>query len=141
MTTEQEKQTAATVVCPVEETLKLIGGKYKSLILWHLSEKTLRFGELQRIVTSASPRTLTMQLRELEEDGLVHREVYQVVPPKVEYSLTGLGQTLRPLLEVMYRWGSDYLKEQGLTANCSMHPAGDSGAAQTTQKPCCCCGK
>ena len=76
---------------PVERTLDLIGGKYKALILWNLVGKTLRFSDLQREVTAATPRMLTKQLRELEEDGLLSRKVYAVVPPKVEYSLTELG--------------------------------------------------
>ena len=81
--------------CPVEATLGLIGGKYKALILWRLTDGTLRFSELQRIVTAATPKTLTTQLRELERDGLVARRVYAVVPPKVEYSLTERGRSIR----------------------------------------------
>ena len=84
--------------CPVEATLGLIGGKYKALILWRLTDGTLRFSELQRIVTAATPKTLTTQLRELERDGLVARRVYAVVPPKVEYSLTERGRSIRPVL-------------------------------------------
>ena len=77
--------------CPVEATLELIGGKYKALILWHLSQGILRFSELRQVIKGATPKMLTQQLRELEANGLVHREVYPVIPPKVEYSLTGLG--------------------------------------------------
>ena len=73
-----------TFTCPVEATISLIGGKYKAIILWHLVGKTLRFSELSRLVTSATPKMLTQQLRELEDDGLIHRVVYPVVPPKVE---------------------------------------------------------
>lgn len=80
--------------CPVEATLGLIGGKYKSLILWHLTDRTLRHGELQRLIPQATPKMLTQQLRELEADNLVSREVFPVVPPKVEYSLTGFGRSL-----------------------------------------------
>lgn len=72
--------------CPVEATLQLIGGKYKSLILWHLIGKTLRFNELGKLIKSATPKMLTQQLRELENDGLINRVVYPVVPPKTEYS-------------------------------------------------------
>ena len=72
-----------TFTCPVEATISLIGGKYKAIILWHLVGKTLRFSELSRLVTSATPKMLTQQLRELEDDGLIHRVVYPVVPPKV----------------------------------------------------------
>lgn len=108
--------------CPVATTLRLIGGKYKALILWQLTPGVLRFSQLQRLVAGATPKMLTQQLRELEEDGLVHRQVYPVVPPRVEYSLTPLGLSLRPLLESMYRWGSDYLRDRGMTPNCGMTP-------------------
>lgn len=114
--------------CPVEATLGLIGGKYKALILWRLTDGTLRFSELQRIVTAATPKTLTTQLRELERDGLVARRVYAVVPPKVEYSLTERGRSIRPVLEAMYAWGATICAHQALnpTAPCSRtkRPAG-----------------
>lgn len=106
--------------CPVSVTLHLIGGKYKALILWHLMDKVVRFSELHHLVAQATPKMLTQQLRELEADGLVHREVYPVVPPKVEYSLTDKGQSLRHILESMYVWGADILKEEGLEPNCTM---------------------
>ena len=98
-----------TFSCPVEATISLIGGKYKAIILWHLVGKTLRFSELSRLVTSATPKMLTQQLRELENDGLIHRVVYPVVPPKVEYSLTDFGKSLYPILDAMCSWGTDYL--------------------------------
>ena len=106
--------------CPVGTTISVIGGKYKSLILWHLISSTLRFGELSRLIPQATPKMLTQQLRELEEDNLVLRTVYPVVPPKVEYSLTELGASIRPILEAMYSWGEDYLKKKGCEINCSM---------------------
>ena len=96
--------------CPVEATLDLIGGKYKTLILWHLSEGKLRFSELKKMV-SATPKMLTQQLRELESQRLVHREVFAVVPPKVEYSLTKLGESLMPVLISMRDWGANYLRK------------------------------
>ena len=78
--------------CPVEATIDIVGGKHKVLILWHLSNaRVLRFGELQRRMTQATPKMLTQQLRELEADGMVHRELYHQVPPKTEYSLTERG--------------------------------------------------
>ena len=107
--------------CPVETTLDLIGGKYKSLILWHLVNQTLRFSELKRRIPAATPKMLTQQLRELEADELIHREVYPVVPPKVEYSLTELGQSIVPLLRSMYDWGDYYLEQGGVESSCSMH--------------------
>jgi len=106
--------------CPVAATLDLIGGKYKSLIMWHLMDTTLRFGELSRLIPQATSKMLTQQLRELEEATLVIRTVYPVIPPKVEYSLSGYGKSIRPILEAMYAWGSDYLKSNGKEINCSM---------------------
>lgn len=96
--------------CPVEATLDLIGGKYKALILWHLIGKTLRFSEIRVLIPQATPKMLTQQLRLLEEDGLINRQVYPVVPPKVEYSLTEFGKSIIPILDVMCEWGSSYLK-------------------------------
>ena len=120
----------AATHCPVETTIGLIGGKYKSLILWKLMGGTLRFSELRREVPGATPKMLTQQLRELENDGLVQREVFPVVPPKVEYSLTPFGRSIGPVLESMYAWGTGYLHDQGLEANCTMTPfaAGGAGA-------------
>ncbi len=112
----------AEIHCPVEATLSLIGGKYKTLILWKLMGETLRFSELRRAVPCATAKMLTQQLRELEQDGLVRREVFPVIPPKVEYSLTEFGRSIRPVLEAMYSWGSGYLQRQGLEVNCSMRP-------------------
>lgn len=106
-------------ICPVETTLDLIGGKYKALILWHLSSGTLRFSQLQKLIT-ATPRMLTLQLRELEQDGLVERKVYAEVPPKVEYSMTDLGRSLMPILTAMRDWGAEYLRSQNIEPNCFM---------------------
>lgn len=106
--------------CPVETALKLIGGKYKVLILWHLMNGTLRYGELARLIPEATPKMLTQQLRELEGDGLLTRTVYPVVPPKVEYSLTDLGRSLKPLLSSMYGWGASYMRDNGLEIGCGM---------------------
>ena len=112
----------AELHCPVEATLGMIGGKYKTLILWKLISGPMRFSELRRAVPAATPKMLTQQLRELEGDGLVHREIFPVIPPRVEYSLTEFGRTIRPVLDSMYDWGSRYLERKGLTANCSMEP-------------------
>ena len=106
--------------CPVETTLDLIGGKYKALILWHLSNGTLRFSELRKVISGATAKMLTQQLRELESSCLIHREVYPVIPPKVEYSLTELGASLLPILVAMRDWGADYLHKQNTEANCFM---------------------
>lgn len=90
--------------CPVDMALDLVGGKWKSLVLYRLSAGTLRFGQLQRSIPEVTQRMLTLQLRELERDGLVRRVVYAEVPPKVEYSLTPPGQSLTPVLEQLGGW-------------------------------------
>ena len=106
--------------CPVEATLELIGGKYKALILWHLSAKTMRFSELKTHLSGATPKMLTQQLRELESNQLIHREVYPVIPPKVEYSLTSLGRSLMPVLVAMRDWGINYLRNIDIEPACFM---------------------
>ena len=115
-------------ICPVETTLSLIGGKYKALILWHLSAGTLRFSQLQKTVT-ATPRMLTLQLRELESDGLITRTVYPEVPPRVEYAMSDLGRSLMPILTAIRDWGTDYLRGKDIEPNCFMMggdaPTGD----------------
>ena len=116
--------------CPVGATLELIGGKYKALILWHLSEGDLRFSELRKVIHGATAKMLTQQLRELEADDLIHREVFPVIPPKVVYSLTDLGRSLMPILISMRDWGSEYLRNRDLEPNCFMmcskcHPIPD----------------
>ena len=108
--------------CPVSATLQLIGGKYKSLILWHLVSGTKRFGALSRLIPQATPKMLTQQLRELETDGLLTRRVYPVVPPRVDYDLTPFGQSLKPILDMMYAWGENHMNEQGLPITCGMEP-------------------
>ena len=106
--------------CPVETTLELIGGKYKVLILWHLSEGRLRFSQLRNLINGVTPKMLTQQLRELESQKLVHREVFPVIPPKVEYSLTDLGKSLMPVLTAMRDWGAEYLRTNNLEPTCFM---------------------
>ena len=94
--------------CPVETTLMLIGSKWKVLILRDLVPGTKRFGELRRSIGSVSQKVLTAQLRDMEACGLVDRRVYAEVPPRVEYSLTELGRSLRPILDAMWAWGEAY---------------------------------
>ncbi|SDE22119.1 winged helix-turn-helix transcriptional regulator [Desulfuromonas thiophila] len=94
--------------CGVTVTLEVIGGKWKGLILWHLRLKTLRFSQLQRRLAGVTQKMLTQQLRELEAQGLIHRQVYAEVPPRVEYSLTELGRSIIPILEQMCHWGQAY---------------------------------
>jgi DNA-binding HxlR family transcriptional regulator len=95
--------------CGIDVTLAVVGGKWKASILWHLARATMRFSDLQRQFSETTRKMLTQQLRELEADGLVHREVYPQVPPKVEYSLTEKGRSISPILELMCDWGRDYL--------------------------------
>ena len=106
--------------CPVVTTLDMIGGKYKALILWHLVGGVRRFGELRRLVPQATQKMLTQQLRELEEDNLIIRTVYPVVPPKVEYRLSDLGMSIKPILDAMRSWGTEYMKSHGIAASCFM---------------------
>ena len=99
--------------CPVETTLLLIGDKWKVMILRDLMTGTKRFGALRRSIPAISQKMLTQQLRAMEADGLVHREVYAEVPPRVEYSLTEPGESLRPVLDAMSVWGRQYQRDQG----------------------------
>jgi len=93
-----------SVFCHVEATLAVIGGRWKALILQQLFEGVMRFNELHRALTGITHKTLTQQLRELEADGIIGRMVYPQIPPKVEYSLTPRGRTLRPVLTAMHKW-------------------------------------
>ena len=94
--------------CPIETTLKMLGCKWKVLIIRELLTGTKRFGELKRAVTGITQKVLTLKLREMEELGLLEREVYPQIPPKVEYTLTDIGYSLRPVLESLKCWGKDY---------------------------------
>jgi DNA-binding HxlR family transcriptional regulator len=98
--------------CAVEITIDVAGGKWKPLILHYLLDGTKRFGELRRLIGGVTQRSLTLQLRQLEEHGVIHREVFAEVPPRVEYSLTPRGVTLAPILEAMKQWGEAYAEEQ-----------------------------
>lgn len=106
MTEKQVRKGLPT--CPVETTLMLIGDKWKVLILRDLMPGTKRFGELKKSVGSVSQKVLTAQLRAMEESGLLTRKVYPEVPPRVEYTLTSLGYSLKPILDAMGAWGEEY---------------------------------
>ncbi len=99
-----------TYFCPVTATVSVIGGKWKPIILWILFQEKRRFSELKRNIPTITQKMLTQQLRDLERDGIVHREVYPVVPPQVEYSLTQKGCTLAPILHAMEKWGNTNMK-------------------------------
>ena len=99
--------------CPVETTLMLIGDKWKVLILRDLMHGTMRFGELKKSIGTVSQKVLTAQLRDMEEKGLLTRKVYAEVPPRVEYTLTETGYSLKPVLDAMWAWGADYKARNG----------------------------
>lgn len=97
------------VFCPVAATLDLIGGKYKALIIWHLADETLRFNELKDLLPNVTAKMLTTKLRELEHDKLLVRTEYCCVPQKVEYHLTDLGKSIKPILEALHNWGMNHI--------------------------------
>ena len=142
MTFQDDRTPSGKPQCPVALTLSLIGGRHKALILWNLLEGTMRYSELRRAVPAATPKMLTQQLRELEADGLLTRRIYPVVPPKVEYSLTPAGESIRPILTAMYRWGRSYLESRNRPVGCSMKPPAEdepqTGGEQTLQGRSCC---
>ena len=100
--------------CPLEASMEIIGGKYKGIIIGHLINKTLRYNELQKLISLATPKMLIQQLKELEADGIIKRKLYPVVPPKTEYSLTQRGETLIPAIIELNKWGMNYLKEENI---------------------------
>lgn len=106
------KSQAVNEQCPVEVGLNILSGKWKLKILWHLSKGTIRFNELQRLLGRITTKTLTEQLRELEEQGIILRTVFPEVPPRVEYSLSEIGCTLKPILGELCEWGKTYQKYQ-----------------------------
>jgi DNA-binding HxlR family transcriptional regulator len=104
----QQEISATRDKCGMETTIAVIGGKWKPMILYALLSGPQRFGELTRLIPEITQRMLTLQLRELEEDGVIAREIYKQVPPKVEYSLTPPGRTIEPILSFMQQWGEQY---------------------------------
>lgn len=104
------------VGCPVETTLKVIEGRWKVMVLYHLLREVKRFNQLHRLLVGVSPRTLAKQLRELERDGIVRRKVYPEIPPRVEYALTALGRSLEPVLLAMGKWGEAFAHRVPTTA-------------------------
>ncbi len=99
--------------CALDITMDFIGGKWKTVVLWYLRKDTKRFSELKRLIPDITEKMLTIQLRDLEKDGLLCRKVYPEIPPRVEYSLTDFGKTLIPLLEELALWGRNLAKEKG----------------------------
>ena len=114
-----EKKKALTFHCSVEATMAVLGGKYKAIIIWHLNRAGLmRYNEIQKAVPQATAKMLSQQLKELENDGIVRRKLYPVVPPKTEYSLTELGKTLVPIIDEMCVWGDEYFRRLGIPNPC-----------------------
>ena len=104
--------------CPVEAAMDVVGGKYKALIVYELMHGTKRYNEIARAVPQATPRMLSKQLKELEEDGVINRILYPVVPPRTEYSLTEMGQTLVPIVDELCKWGTHYFELAGVPVPC-----------------------
>ncbi|MBD2614106.1 MarR family transcriptional regulator [Nostoc linckia z18] len=115
-----EQQTEGTLF--VQTTLKILGGKWKILILWHLKDEVKRYSQLKKLIPEITEKMLIQQLRELENDGIVNRKVYSDIPPKVEYSFTEYGKTLIPVLKALCDWGQEHLKN---------YEAGSDGNART----------
>ena len=107
----RHKRYDSTPGCAVEAALEVIGGKWKGVLLFHLLDQSLRFGELGRRLPGVTQRMLTQQLRELEADGVINRKVFAQVPPRVDYSLTEFGRTLEPIILMMRDWGETYLEK------------------------------
>ena len=114
--------------CPLEATMAIIGGKYKGIILGYLIGRKLRYSELQKLVSQATPKMLIQQLKELEADGMIVRKLYPVVPPKTEYSLSPRGKTMIPIIKALTLWGIRYLKEENIP--CKYNPDNLSPAAK-----------
>lgn len=114
------------LTCEVETTLNVIGGRWKVLIIRELMSGVKRFGELQRGLSGVTQKMLTQQLREMEENGIIHREIYPQIPPKVEYSLTPLGESLQPILYAMHEWAvQHYLSQINRTSNSQLNSTDD----------------
>ncbi len=109
--------------CPVKLTTDIIGGKWKPLILFYLEGKTRRFSEIQRLIPGMTKKMLTQHLRELERDEIIRRKVYAEVPPRVEYSLTKHGESLKPILKLMSAWGTKHRARYGLPKSAIIHAA------------------
>ncbi|MGA2979654.1 MAG: helix-turn-helix domain-containing protein [Terriglobales bacterium] len=121
--------------CPVKLTASIIGGKWKPSLLFHLEGRTRRFCELQRLIPGLTKKMLTQHLRELERDGIVRRKVFAEVPPRVEYSLTRHGESLKPILKLMSAWGTRHRARYGLTTAHPQKNATRSNLVETGAPP------
>lgn len=113
------KKKALSFHCSVEAAMAVLGGKYKTIIIWYLNvSSVMRYNEIQKAIPQATAKMLSQQLKELEGDGIIRRKLYPVVPPKTEYSLTDLGRTLVPIVNMMSDWGHDYFRYLGVPDPC-----------------------
>lgn len=108
------KMYGRTFHCALDVTMGYVGGKWKSVVLWYLHEGTKRFSELKKLIPSITEKMLSLQLKQLEKDGIVGRKVYAEVPPRVEYFLTEHGKTLIPMLQEMAKWGREKATKEGI---------------------------
>lgn len=113
-----DKERIKNYNCPVDAAMDILGGKYKAIIVYKLINKTLRYNEIQKLIPKATPRMLSKQLRELEQDNIISRKVYPVVPPKTEYSLTEWGKTLIPVVIALADWGKLLYHQTGVDLPC-----------------------
>jgi len=111
--------------CAMDVTMNFIGGKWKTVVLWYLRKDKKRFGELRRLIPGITEKMLSLQLKQLEQDGIVDRVVYPEVPPRVEYQLTPFGHTLNPLLEAVAKWGRDLAESEGSVVEVKRQRGGD----------------
>lgn len=108
---KEKRQKLQNYQCSIEAGVAMIGGKYKIIILWHLTQnQTMRYSEIQRVLPKATAKMLSNQLKELENDSLIIRKLYPVIPPKTEYSLSELGKSLSPIIQALKEWGEEYFK-------------------------------
>lgn len=128
-TEKDRRRRAARTGCTVEATMSVLGGVWKPVLVFHLLEGKLRFNAICRIVPNATPRMITLQLRELEADGIIRRTVYPEVPPRVEYELTDFGRTLEPVLISMKEWGEAYQRHLDREDSARLARTANYGAA------------
>lgn len=112
------KAVPVEVGCPMEISINVLGGKWKLKLLWMIAQHPYRFNELQKNLDEITTRTLTVQLRELERDGMISRTIYPEIPPHVEYSLTPLGKSILPVLHTLCEWGKTYQSARGISSKC-----------------------
>lgn len=113
-----KERTIEEMTCPLQATLSVIEGKYKIYIIFYLMNRTLRYNELQKLISDATPKMLSQQLKALEAEGIVNRKLYPVVPPRTDYSLTERGESLAPIILAMYKWGEGVFKENNKVDFC-----------------------